>query len=94
MPPVEDDILYNLGFSYGKENKIGLAHYNFGLFYERSQNMKEAQFHFKEAKRKSADDPELLKKIEDSIKEIDKDKDKKKSREQSGFFKLNSTHLH
>ncbi len=83
--PVEDDIFYNLGYSYGKENKLGLAHYNFGLFYKKSQNFKEAHFHFQEAKREAKNDPELLKKIDDSITEIDKEKGKTRSGEKPGF---------
>ena len=85
MTPVEDNIFYNLGYSYGKENKLGLAHYNFGLFYKRSKNIKEAHFHFQEAKKEAKNDPELLKKIDDSITEIDKEKDKMKSEEKPGF---------
>ena len=75
MEPVEDNIFYNLGYSYGKENRLGLAHYNFGLFYERLKNMREAHFHFNEAKKKAADNPELLRKIEESISKIDEEKD-------------------
>ena len=50
-------------------------HYNFGLFYERLKNMREAHFHFNEAKKKAADNPELLRKIEESISKIDEEKD-------------------
>ncbi len=74
MEPVEDNIFYNLGYSYGRENKLALAHYNFGIFYERAQNLREAFFHFQEAKKDSADNPELMEKIEDSLNKIDKDK--------------------
>ena len=84
MEPVEDSVFYNLGYSYGKENKLGPAHYNFGLFYERLRNMKEAGFHFREAKKKTIDNPALLKKIDESIEKIDeedKDKDKKRTTE-------------
>ena len=93
MEPVADDIYYNLGYSYGRENKLGLAHYNFGLFYERLKNIKEAHFHFEEAKKKTTDDPELLRKIEESINTIDKEKKKKKTKEEPGvpghlFFTL------
>ncbi|MGD9161382.1 MAG: M48 family metalloprotease [Desulfobacteraceae bacterium] len=79
MEPVADNIFYNLGYSYGKENKLGLAHYNFGLFNERLKNMREANIHFNVAKKHAADNPELLKKIEESMKTIDKEKDKKRT---------------
>ncbi|MBN2417971.1 MAG: M48 family metalloprotease [Deltaproteobacteria bacterium] len=78
MEPVEDIVFYDLGYSYGKENKLGLAHYNFGLFYERLKNMKEARFHFNEAKKKAADNPQLFKKIDESMIKIDEDEDKDK----------------
>lgn len=85
MKPVKDDVFYNLGYSYGKKNKLGLAHYNFGLFYDRLRNMKEARFHFQEAKKDASGNEELLKKIEDSMKNLDKDKDKNKKDQESGW---------
>jgi predicted Zn-dependent protease len=84
IEPVEDDIFYNLGYSYGKQNQLGLAHYNFGLFYERIKNNKEAHFHFREAKKNAQENPELLKKIDESLNKIDEgeDKDKKRTMEE------------
>ena len=38
LEPVEDEAFYDLGFSYGKSGKYGLAHYNFGLFYKKTYN--------------------------------------------------------
>jgi beta-barrel assembly-enhancing protease len=71
LEPVEDYIFYSLGYSYGKLNKLGLAHYNFGLFYECVKNIREAHFHFIEARREAANNPDLIKKIEESISRID-----------------------
>ena len=79
MEPVADNVFYNLGYSYGKADKLGLAHYNLGLYYQRLKNMGLARFNFNEAKKKAADNPELLRKIEDSIKKIDKEKGKKRT---------------
>lgn len=73
LEPVEDYVFYSLGYSYGKLNKLGLAHYNFGLFHERSKNIREAHFHYMEAKREAGDDPDLMKKIDESISRIAKD---------------------
>jgi len=81
MDPVEDEVFYDLGFSYGKEGKLGLAHYNFGLFYQKIQNMREASFHFQEAKEAAVNDPGLLKKIEESMEAIKKEKGFKKNPE-------------
>lgn len=77
MGPVEDGILYNLGYVYGKQSKLDFAHYNFGLFYNRVHNIKEAKFHFEEAKKAAANNPELFKKIEESLDEIKDKKDKR-----------------
>jgi tetratricopeptide (TPR) repeat protein len=44
LEPVEDYIYYSLGYAYGKINRLGLAHYNFGLFYEQSKNIREPIF--------------------------------------------------
>lgn len=80
MEPVEDESFYNLGFSYGKEGKLGLAHYNFGLFHKRSHNPQEASFHFEEAKKAAANDPALLEKIEKCMADMKKEgKGKRKS---------------
>ena len=90
MESKEDDIFYNLGYSYGKENKLGLAHYNFGLFYERLKNIGEAHFHFQEAKKKAANNPELLKKLEEAMNRINKEKEKMKKEgghEMPGYMK-------
>ncbi|MFC1839005.1 M48 family metalloprotease [Thermodesulfobacteriota bacterium] len=73
MEPVDDEAFYNLGFSYGKQGKVGLAHYNFGLFHKKSHNPREAFFHFNEAKKAASNDPVLLKKIEASIAELEKE---------------------
>ena len=86
LEPVEDLIFYSLGYSYGKVNKLGLAHYNFGLFHERSKNIREAHFHFMEAKREAADNPELMKEIDESISRIDEDFQKIKD-EGNTFFR-------
>jgi beta-barrel assembly-enhancing protease len=83
LEPVEDLIFYSLGYSYGKVNKLGLAHYNFGLFHERSKNIREAHFHFMEAKREAADNPELMKEIDESISRIDEEFQKLKDEDDS-----------
>ena len=77
MPPVDDDAYYNLGFSYGKLGKLGLAHYNFGLFHKKTHNPREAFFHFREAKKASADNPDLLEKIEESVTDLEEEDDEK-----------------
>ncbi len=84
MEPVEDEAFYNLGFSYGKEGKLGLAHYNFGLFYMKTHNPREASFHFEEAKKAALNNPDLLKKIEKSMENMKRD-GKGKGKDKPGF---------
>jgi beta-barrel assembly-enhancing protease len=83
LEPVEDYVYYSLGYSYGKINKLGLAHYNFGIFYEHVKNIKEAHFHFMEAKREAEGNPDLMKKIDESINRIAEDFNKLEDRENS-----------
>ncbi|NLA74146.1 MAG: M48 family metalloprotease [Deltaproteobacteria bacterium] len=89
LEPVEDYIFYSLGYSYGKMNKLGLAHFNFGLFHERLKNIREAHFHFAEAKREAVGDPVLMKKVEESFSRIDEEYKKIKKDEKS-FFRSGS----
>jgi predicted Zn-dependent protease len=53
MPPVKDEVFYSLGMTYGKEGKLGLAHYNFGIYHKRLNHIEESRFHFQKASRKS-----------------------------------------
>lgn len=86
LEPVEDYIFYSLGYSYGKINKLGLAHYNFGLFHEQSKNIREAHFHYMEAKREAGDDTGLMKKIDESLSRISEDF-KKLEKKDNSFFR-------
>ncbi len=56
MQPVKDDVFYQLGMSYGKEGKLALAHYNFGIFFKRSGVFDRAKFHFKKAQELAGSD--------------------------------------
>lgn len=73
MQPVDDEVFYNLGFSYGKEGKVAQAHYNFGLYHKKTYNPREAFFHFKIAKDAVNNDPVLLRKIEKLMDDLEKD---------------------
>ena len=63
MEPAKDKVFYNLGLIYGKEDRLGLAHYNFGIYFKRLKNMKEAMFHFQKAEKMAFDDTALQDKI-------------------------------
>ncbi len=63
LRPVKDEVYYNLGVSYGRENRLALAHYNFGIFFKRQGERNKARFHFQKAEDLSRGDPVLTEKI-------------------------------
>jgi beta-barrel assembly-enhancing protease len=65
-PPVKDEVYYHLGLSYGRQERLALAHYNFGIYFSRGKQSDLAGFHFKKAENLSKDDPILMKKIQDA----------------------------
>ena len=68
LKPVRIDVYYHLGLCYGRENKLALAHYNFGRYFKRLGQIQKAQFHFQKAKGLAGNNPVLQKKI---IKEME-----------------------
>jgi beta-barrel assembly-enhancing protease len=77
MEPVKDDVFYNLGMSLGREGTLGLAHYNFGLYYKRLGDMETAEFHFKKAGELAATDQSLQEKLKKEMEDLKKQKQKK-----------------
>ena len=63
LKPVRFDVYYHLGLCYGRENKLALAHYNFGRYFKRLGQTRKAQFHFQKAKGLAGNNPVLQKKI-------------------------------
>ncbi len=70
MKPVKDGVFYSLGVSYGKQDRLALAHYNFGIYFKRLKKMQEARFHFQKAEALSRSDPILKRKIRKAAKGI------------------------
>ena len=68
LKPVSLDVYYQLGVSYGRSNQLGRAHYNFGTYYMKMGNMKEAKFHFMKASSYSSKDPALQRRITGAMK--------------------------
>ena len=62
--PVKKEIYYHLGLSYGRENKLANAHYNFGRYFQKQGQFKKAMFHFQKAIKLSKNNLPLKKKIE------------------------------
>lgn len=69
MQPVKEEVFYNLGVSYGRQNKLALAHYNFGLYFKKLGKEQKAGFHFQKAKDLSNNDPALRRRIQKAKKD-------------------------
>ena len=63
LRPVREDVYYHLGLIYGREKRLALAHYNFGVYFKLTGRMNKAMFHFQKAKELAKGDPAIMKKI-------------------------------
>jgi len=63
MEPVKDQLFYELGMTYGRQDRLGLAHYNFGIYFKRMNRIGESMFHFQKAMELAGDDTALREKI-------------------------------
>ncbi len=70
MEPVKDQLFYELGMSYGRQDKLGLAHYNFGIYFKRINRMEESLFHFQKAMELAGNDTALQEKIKKAMNEV------------------------
>jgi predicted Zn-dependent protease len=70
MEPVKDQLFYDLGMTYGRQDKLGLAHYNFGVYFNRINRMEESMFHFQKAMELAGNDIALREKIKKAMEEM------------------------
>jgi tetratricopeptide (TPR) repeat protein len=70
------DIDYQLGVVLGRVNKLGLAHYHLGRYYQNKRDLKLAAFHYGKAKSLLRDSPEKAAEVDHLLKEIEKEKKK------------------
>ncbi len=63
LGPAREEVFYNLGVSYGREGRLALAHYNFGIYFRRLGKGEKAKFHFQKALDLSKNDPALTGRI-------------------------------
>ena len=68
MNAANGQVFYNLGVSYGKEGKLAVAHYNFGIYFKRLGRREKATFHFQKAAALCKNDPALKSRIENAMK--------------------------
>lgn len=57
MMPVKNEVFYNLGVSYGRADRLALAHYYFGIYFMKLKEIQKARFHFQKAMALSSNDP-------------------------------------
>jgi len=68
LPPVKNEVYYHLGLSYGRQERLALAHYNFGIYFRELAQIQKAKFHFRKAEELSDNNPELREKINKAAK--------------------------
>lgn len=68
--PVKNDVYHHLGISYGRQNRLALAHYNFGLYSKKLGKIKVSKFHFNKAIDLSGNNTALIKKIRKATKDL------------------------
>jgi tetratricopeptide (TPR) repeat protein len=69
VTPVKNEVYYHLGISYGRQNRLLLAHYNFGLYFKNIGQKEKARFHFRKAEDLSRNNPALQEKIRRAMEE-------------------------
>jgi len=69
LDKANDDTYYQTGLAYGRQDKLGLAHYYFGIHFKRRGEPDKAKFHFDKALGFAKDDPVLRNRIENAMKE-------------------------
>ncbi len=68
LPPVKNEVYYHLGLSYGRQERLALAHYNFGIYFRELEQTQKAKFHFRKAEELSENNLELREKINKAAK--------------------------
>ena len=67
IEPVKDEVFYQLGVAYGRQDMLGPAHYIFGIYFRKTGDPAKAKFHFKKAYEYAEDDLELKALIEKAV---------------------------
>jgi predicted Zn-dependent protease len=67
LPPVKNRVYYNLGLVYGRQDKLALAHYNLGIYFNKLRRQEKALFHFKKAQELSESEQVLKEKIHKAL---------------------------
>jgi len=73
MRPVKDEVFYNLGVCYGRQEKLALAHYNTGLYFQRAFDFQKARYHYRKAEQQAGNDQSLKNRISEALKTLPKE---------------------
>ena len=68
--PVNKDVYYHLGLSYGRIQSLAIAHYNFGRYFKELGQIKKAKFHFQKAEGLPHSSPSLKERIRKAMEEM------------------------
>lgn len=68
MAPVKDEVFYNLGVSYGRAERLALAHYYFGIYFTRNKEVSKARFHFQKSESLAGNDQAMKSRIHEAMK--------------------------
>jgi len=71
--PVKDEVFYNLGVCYGRQEKLAVAHYNTGLYFQRIFDFRKARYHFLKADQLVGNDQALKNRIYEAAQALPKE---------------------
>lgn len=72
LAPTFPEVDYQLGVLLGQMNRVGLAHFHLGRYYQQKQDWKLASFHYEKAKGLLQGSPEKMSELTQSLKEVEK----------------------
>jgi tetratricopeptide (TPR) repeat protein len=67
LAPVKNEVFYNLGVCYGRQDRLVWAHYYFGIYFKQLKEPQKAQFHFQKSLDLAKDDPLMQTRIKKAI---------------------------
>jgi beta-barrel assembly-enhancing protease len=73
LRPVKDEVFYNLGVCYGRQEKLALAHYHTGLYFQRTFDFQKARYHFLKAEQLAGNDQALKNRLYEAVKALPKE---------------------
>ena len=72
MRPVKDEVFYNLGVCYGRQEKLAVAHYNTGVYFLRIYDFQKARYHLLKADQLAGNDQGLKNRIQEAMQALPK----------------------